>query len=77
MKDNRQAARIFQLIAFLSHAYVRGGQQEVVIDWIPEKLARPFKQTAEILGCHPIVNYSATALFNWALIDPTEPVSLE
>lgn len=77
MKDRQQVARIFLIMTFLVHGYVRGGLHQKTIDTIPSKLAIPLKQTAEILGCTPVVNYSSTVLFNWALIDQEKPVTLD
>jgi indoleamine 2,3-dioxygenase len=76
-KDRRQVARIFLIMSFLVHGYVRGGLYQETVATIPETLAVPFKQTAQILGCLPIVNYSSTVLFNWALIDPGKPPTLD
>lgn len=64
-------------MTFLVHGYVRGGLHQTTIDTIPAKLAAPLKQTADILGCTQVVNYSATVLFNWALIDQEKPATLE
>lgn len=75
-RDQKQLARIFVITSFLGHGYVRGGKSQPTVDTIPDKLARPFKESAELLGFKPIVNYAATVLFNWTLIDPDGPHDL-
>lgn len=43
---------------------------------IPDKLGVPFKEVSRLLDLKPVISYASTVLFNWALIEPSEPFSL-
>jgi indoleamine 2,3-dioxygenase len=44
---------------------------------IPEGIAVPLLQISEILKVPPAITYSDIVLYNWGLVDPGKPVSLD
>ena len=45
------------------------------LDKIPASISVPWIQLSQLLGIPPILTYSTTVLWNWALIDPTRGIS--
>lgn len=67
----------YQAISFIAHGYIRGRLQDNPITRIPESLARPWLQLAEALGTKAIVTYCSSVLYNFRLLDPSQPLSLD
>ena len=62
-------------LSFIAHAYFWGDTKPK--EKLPEVLARPWTQVAQIIGRPPILSYASYCLDNWFLVDPAEPISLE
>ena len=61
-------------LSFIAHAFIWGGSKPKKI--LPEVIAEPWVQVANILGRPPVLSYASYCLDNWFLI-ADEPVSLE
>lgn len=44
---------------------------------LPSSIATPWIQVAEAIGTRPVSTYCSTAMFNFRLINPQEPITLE
>ena len=62
-------------LSFISHAYIWGAKTPSQI--LPEVLAKPWVQVANILGRPPILSYGSYCLDNWYRLNKNEDISLE
>ena len=62
-------------LSFISHAYIWGAKTPSKI--LPEVLAKPWTQVANILGRPPILSYASYCLDNWYRLNKKENISLE
>jgi indoleamine 2,3-dioxygenase len=67
--------RAMLLLSYFGHAWVWGGS--TAHPCLPAALAVPWHQVAMRLGRPPVLSYASHALQNWALLDPSQPVSLD
>ena len=44
---------------------------------VPESLAVPLVAVSDVLGIAPILTFADTVLWNWTLVDPSQPLSPE
>ncbi|KAJ9090261.1 tryptophan 2,3- dioxygenase [Entomophthora muscae] len=72
----REQQRAFVVLCFLSHAYV-WGKNEPISQSLPPCLAVPFVKVSEQLGINPIGCNASQVVWNWRLMDPSEPISLD
>lgn len=61
--------------SFMVQAYVWGEAETG--HHLPSSLARPMVALADHLGQQPLLPYSGYVLDNWALLDPSKPLSLD
>lgn len=79
--DARQAAgspalwRAYQILSFLSHAYLWCDVQPPPQS-LPAVLAVPWVRVSEQLGMPPVLCYCTYNLLNWRRLDPNGPVAL-
>ncbi len=73
--DVREIKLAMAQLSFIAHAYIWGGKKPEKI--LPEVIAKPWVQVADILGRPPILSYGSYCLDNWYRPDPKEPISLE
>lgn len=66
--------RAYVVLCLLTHSYVFGGEP---IKSIPRKLAIPLVHVASYLGINPVLTHAAVDLYNWTLIDPNAPITLD
>ena len=69
--------RAHMVLAFLVHFYVHStpmpaGTQSIVI---PRALAIPLVNVSQQLGTAPVMTFADTVLWNWELIEPSQPLS--
>jgi indoleamine 2,3-dioxygenase len=62
-------------LSFISHAYIWGAKTPSKV--LPEVLAKPWVQVANILGRPPILSYASYCLDNWYRLNHRENISLE
>ena len=62
-------------LSFISHAYIWGAKTPSKV--LPEVLAKPWVQVANILGRPPILSYASYCLDNWYRLNQRENISLE
>ena len=62
-------------LSFISHAYIWGAKTPSKV--LPEALAKPWTQVANILGRPPILSYASYCLDNWYRLNKKENISLE
>jgi indoleamine 2,3-dioxygenase len=62
-------------LSFISHAYIWGAKTPSKV--LPEALAKPWTQIANILGRPPILSYASYCLDNWYRLNKKENISLE
>ncbi|CAG8832546.1 25001_t:CDS:2, partial [Racocetra persica] len=75
LKTLAEYHRAFLVLSSLAHGYVWGKFDEVS-DRLPACIAKPWVKVSDYLGISPIVNHAAVVLWNWRLIFPDEPFSL-
>lgn len=65
--DVRELRRAYSILGFMAHAYIwaSGTPRDV----LPECIARPLLETADILGVPPLATYSSLVLWNFKLAD--------
>ncbi|CAI4043937.1 hypothetical protein SKDZ_10G2770 [Saccharomyces kudriavzevii ZP591] len=76
--DVRELRRAYSILGFMAHAYIwaTGTPRDV----LPECIARPLLETADILGVPPLATYSSLVLWNFKVADKckkTEPGYLD
>jgi len=59
------------------YSYLVCGLIKCGVSTIPEYVARGFKMCADRLNRRPMLDYAGCVLYNWALVDPQGPVSVE
>ncbi|KAL4895580.1 Indoleamine 2,3-dioxygenase [Aspergillus ambiguus] len=78
LQGEPQWRRAYLLLAYLTHAYVWGGDKPK--DVLPPAIARPFLEVSSHLELPPCATYAALNLWNYAIPDPntdlTDPESL-
>ncbi|KAJ1307431.1 hypothetical protein OPQ81_001533 [Rhizoctonia solani] len=79
--DIRHARRAHHVLAFITQFYVQSlPPREDTFDRspivIPAPIAIPFVGVSRQLDIAPIVTYADTVLWNWELIDPSRPMSV-
>jgi len=74
LATDRERERAMQLLSFLSHAYVWGGDEPA--SRLPARLAVPWARVAAALGRPPVLSYASYTLKNWARFDPAGPVAI-
>lgn len=69
LSSTAEVQRAYQVLGFLAHAYVWG--VHIPTDTIPECVARPLVETADMLGLPPLATYAGLCLWNFKEIIPT------
>ncbi|KAG8713317.1 hypothetical protein FRC08_013409 [Ceratobasidium sp. 394] len=78
--DVRRARRAHHVLAFITQFYIQSlpprqdtSDRSPIV--IPAPIAIPFVNVSRQLDIAPIVTYADTVLWNWDLIDPSQPMS--
>ncbi|KAF8136540.1 Indoleamine 2,3-dioxygenase [Boletus edulis] len=73
--------RAHKVLAFLVHFYVhsippdtRNGSQSIVV---PLSLSAPIIAVSRVLRIAPVLTFADTVLWNWDLVDPKQPATIE
>ena len=74
-KNIRELKLAMVQLSFISHAYIWGAKTPSKI--LPEAIAKPWAQVANILGRPPILSYASYCLDNWYRLNKKEDISLE
>jgi indoleamine 2,3-dioxygenase len=74
-KNIRELKLAMVQLSFISHAYIWGAKSPSKI--LPEAIAKPWTQVANILGRPPILSYASYCLDNWYRLNKKEGISLE
>ena len=74
-KNIRELKLAMVQLSFISHAYIWGAETPSKV--LPEVLAKPWTQVANILGRPPILSYASYCLDNWYRLNKKENISLE
>ena len=74
-KNIRELKLAMVQLSFISHAYIWGAKTPSKV--LPEALAKPWTQVANILGRPPILSYASYCLDNWYRLNKKESISLE
>ena len=74
-KNIRELKLAMVQLSFISHAYIWGAKTPSKV--LPEALAKPWTQVANILGRPPILSYASYCLDNWYRLNKKENISLE
>lgn len=67
LEDDRQLRRAMQILSYLGHAYVWGGERPA--PRLPARLAKPWHEIATRSGRPPVLSYASYALDNWRRLD--------
>ena len=73
-KSKRDLRLAMVQLSFIAHSFIWGGHEPK--DKLPEVIAKPWVQVAEVLGRPPVLSYASYCLDNWFLLEE-EPISLE
>ena len=73
-KSKRDLRLAMVQLSFIAHSFIWGGHEPK--DKLPEVIAKPWVQVAEVLGRPPVLSYASYCLHNWFLLEE-EPISLE
>ncbi|KAJ3331871.1 hypothetical protein HDU76_002010, partial [Blyttiomyces sp. JEL0837] len=71
----REWQRAYVVLTFIAQSYI-WGKNEQPEEVVPAVLAVPWCQVCEHLDLRPIVSYAAVELYNFKLLDPSEPWDL-
>ena len=74
-KNIRELKLAMAQLSFISHAYIWGAKTPSQV--LPEVLAKPWTQVANILGRPPMLSYASYCLDNWYRLNKKENISLE
>jgi indoleamine 2,3-dioxygenase len=74
LRGIEQQRRAFLLLTVLANAYIMGERPQA--KRLPRNIAVPLAAVARALGLPPVFTYASLILYNWARIDPKEPVEL-
>lgn len=69
--------RAYATLATVSNAYVWCLGEDSAATVLPRQLAVPFVAAAEHFDLPPVVTHAAVVLWNWCLVDPARPFSLD
>lgn len=69
LTSTAEVRRAYQVLGFLAHAYIWGVNEPT--DRIPECVARPLVETANVLGLPPLATYAGLCLWNFKQIIPS------
>ncbi|KAL0577804.1 hypothetical protein V5O48_004171 [Marasmius crinis-equi] len=77
--DMRKLQRAHLVLAWLVHIYVHSlpATESPQPKQVPASLAVPLVQVSEQLGIAPILTFADTVLWNWELINPEKPVTID
>lgn len=67
--------RAYIVLCFIGQAYIWMDGQEGLVDRLPKKIAIPWCEVSDHLHLKPVISYTTTAPFNYALRDPQKPLS--
>lgn len=75
----RLQQRAHMVLAWLVHFYVHSmaPSEEVESILIPRALALPLVEVSRALNTAPVLTFADTVLWNWDLVDPSRPVTIE
>ena len=69
--------RAYVLLCYLVQGYVWMSGQAGLVNKIPRKLAVPLVAVSDRIGNMPIITYASSVLYNFRLLDPTKPISMQ
>ncbi|KAJ3006558.1 UNVERIFIED_CONTAM: hypothetical protein HDU68_004008 [Siphonaria sp. JEL0065] len=75
LKTLREWQRAYLVLSFLGQAYV-WGKNEPAEEKVPKCVSIPWLQTCDKLDMKPIITYAGVELYNFKLLDPSEPWDL-
>ncbi|KAK7686785.1 hypothetical protein QCA50_009856 [Cerrena zonata] len=70
LEDDAQYRRAYQVLTFLTHAYIWGVNEPT--DKLPKQIANPLLKVSEYLRLPPLATYSGLCLWNFKEILPSE-----
>ena len=77
-RDLRSAQRAHMVLAWLVNFYVhsmpRPDDEPAVV---PRTLSLPLMQVSQFLGFAPVLTFADTVLWNWELVNPSQPLSID
>lgn len=76
----RLSQRAHYVLAWLVNLYVHSipsSSDDSDPVHVPKSLALPLVQVSRHLGCAPVLTFADTVLWNWELIDPDQPLSID
>lgn len=72
LKSSQEWRRAYMILAFLSHAYIWGG--DIPCERVPPPISIPFTATCHRLELPLVATYAGVCLWNWRPLFPDEPV---
>ncbi|KAL0576313.1 hypothetical protein V5O48_005662 [Marasmius crinis-equi] len=77
VSDMSKLQRAHLVLAWLVHIYVHTLPTTTEPKRVPASLAVPLVQVSQNLGIAPILTFADTVLWNWELINPEKPVTID
>ncbi|TKA74159.1 hypothetical protein B0A49_04638 [Cryomyces minteri] len=72
LQTEQEWRRAYLLLAFISHAYIWGGDKPV--DRVPPTVSIPFRSICTHLELPTVATYAGVVLWNWKPLFPNEPI---
>ncbi|KAF2757641.1 indoleamine 2,3-dioxygenase family protein [Pseudovirgaria hyperparasitica] len=72
LETDSEWRRAYVVLAFLSHAYIWGG--DVPSEIVPPPISLPFLQVCRYLELPPVATYASVVLWNWRPVFDNEPI---
>ncbi|KAF8559743.1 Indoleamine 2,3-dioxygenase [Imleria badia] len=78
-QDPQLLRRAHKVLAFLVHFYVHSIPPDTIEGSIlvPRSLVSPLMTVSHVLRIAPVLTFADTVLWNWELVDPKQPVTIE
>ena len=78
LQSEAEWQRAYVLLTFLAQAYIwMEGNPEQPLKSVPKKIALPWHHVSEHIGVPPVLTYASVALYNYSLVDPSKPLSVD
>ncbi|KAG8217683.1 Indoleamine 2,3-dioxygenase [Butyriboletus roseoflavus] len=79
LQDPQLLCRAHKVLAFLVHFYVHSIPPDTIEGSIlvPHSLVAPLMTVSHVLRIAPVLTFADTVLWNWELVDPKLPVTIE
>lgn len=75
LTTSQEFRRAYTILTMIMHSYIFN--QKPPVNIIPKQISIPLWNVSKTLGIKPILTHAAVDLFNWYLVDPSKPITLD